>query len=606
MKISAYAVSAAHLEESYDKILESCRRQAIGKIAITASMTGKLMGEPEAMLRMRRRLEGDGIAVFGMIYAIGHPAMDKYYGGRDTPPDPIPFYTGGLVAADWQTAGPLPRSWRYAVNEFGNPVFCCACPDDACMKGNVNIMRALAEVFDEIWYDDDYRVDGDQGAGNAAGSTASCYCDRCMAELSERVGRTVRRVDVMNSAELHGEWIRMKVDRLTALWEAVGNIGRSVNPKLKLGLMVRWGGEERDGIDLDQLFPSFKGDVRVRAGEGHFGPNEYSDPQGPVLSYLSVSHHVGWLPPSVEVLSETTYFKGIRHEDIRKKIALALAAGVKEISYCPCVDGWIRHQDFLEADLPEIRQWSAAFGDRSRLVNPVVILRTPAAGFGSSDPVKRAADRQIFPWFNLAGIGTVVTRSPGQVPPGGARVVAVMGRAVLDTPHEWLEGSTVVLDGSALLHDSQLRRSLGVDNVVEGDGGIVTFESATEWTRDGSLFTKPGWIIVPCVWHSTPPETRDAVLGAIRRVIAPLAGAPTLSGDFDVFLACAEQDDGTRALMIVNLTRKLRRVSVRLPEEGESLATWDGAPAPASQTLAPDEIRVLKVLPASSTMLTEI
>ena len=445
----------------------------IGKIAITASMTASSW----AIRRDAAHAPasgGDGIAVFGLVYGIGHPAMASYYAGKSSPPDPLPFYQGAGIEAEWRAAAPLPAGWRYAVNEFGNPVFCCACPDDVCLSGNARIMRRIARVFDEIWLDDDFRIDGDQGAGTPAGSTASCYCDRCLAALSARVGRMVRREEVLKDSALHGAFTVIKVDRLTAVWNAACRAGREVNSGLRMGLMVRWGGEERDGIDFARLLPGFNGDVSVRAGEGHFGVAEYGVPEGPVQAHLSVSHHIGWLPPEVDVLSETTYFDGIRHEDIRKKIALAIAAGAREVSYCPCVEGWIGHQDFLEADVPEIAQWAEAFGDRQRLVNPVVILRTPAAGRGDCDPVARARDRQIFPLFNLAGIGTVVTRVPSPRP-GGVRVVAVTGRAALDVPDEWIEGVTVVLDGAALLEDSPLRRRIGIATAELKEGGHIAF-----------------------------------------------------------------------------------------------------------------------------------
>ena len=147
MKISAYAASATQLEQSYDAIRESCRRQAIGKVAMTASMTGKLMGDPNAMLRMRQRLEADGIAVFGLVYGIGHPAMASYYAGTSMPPDPLPFSKVVGIEANWRAAAPLPRGWRYAANEFGYPVFCCACPDDACLTGNAQIFRHFVPVL---------------------------------------------------------------------------------------------------------------------------------------------------------------------------------------------------------------------------------------------------------------------------------------------------------------------------------------------------------------------------------------------------------------------------------------------------------------------------
>lgn len=593
MKISAYSTFLPALEQSYDAILASCRRQGIGKISITAGITGKLIAEPERLRRMRRRLESDGIQVFGMAFPIGHPAMAKYYQGGTTPPDPLPFCTGGDIVEDVDNASLMPKGWRYAENEFGNPIFCCACPDDACADGNARMVGRLASVFDEIWFDDDFRADGDQGAGKPAGSTAACYCSHCMHELSLRVGRQVQREDVLKDQALHAAFTAMKVDQITAVWNASCRAGRGVNPALKMGVMVRWGGEERDGIDIERLLPGFNGDVLFRAGEGYFGPGDYGPPEGPVQSYLSLSHHIGRLPPDAEVLSETTYFRGIRHEDIRKKVAMALAAGAREISYCPCVEGWIRTQDFLGDDLPEFNRWAEAFGNRGRLSNPVVILRTPASGTGSCDPVERARDRMVFPLFNLAGIGTVVTRVPAPRSEG-VHVVAVTGRAAIDVPQEWLDGVTCVLDGAALLFDSPLRRRLGIGTAMRGADGVVEFGPTSEWRRDGLLYTKPGYVIVPYIWQDVPVGPREAVLADIRRVVGPMTGAPVLSGDINVFLAVTERE-GSQSVMLVNLTRDARTVSL-VPPDGMIVSSGPGGKDNVGDiALAPDEILVFRL-----------
>ncbi|OPZ30885.1 MAG: hypothetical protein BWZ02_00530 [Lentisphaerae bacterium ADurb.BinA184] len=592
MQTSAYAITAGALEASYAAIVESCRRQAIGKIAILGATTGKLMDSPEAMRRMRRRLESDGIAVFCLVYGIGHPMMAAYYRGRAEPPNPLPFYTGGEVVTRRTDAALLPRGWQYAVNEFGFPVFCCACPDDACVAANQRVAHVLAQVFDEIWYDDDFRVDGDQGAGTPTASTASCYCDACLADLARRAGRTVSRQEVLRDQALHDAWTAMKTDRLTALWEAVGEAGRAANPLLKMGLMIRWGGEERDGIDVARLLRGFSGDVRVRAGEGHFGVAEYLPPEGQVQAHLSVAHHVGWLPATVAVLSETTYFQGIRREDVLKKIALAVAAGVREISYCPCVSGWIRHQDFLEPHVPEIHQWRAAFGERGKLENPIAILRSPAAGRGSCDPAARVRDRQIFPLFDLAGLPTIVARLPGPRVPPGVRVVAVTGRTAFDVAPESLAGYEIVVDGAALLEESAFRQWLGIGAVSRLAGGRLDFTADSSWTADGLFHSRPGVILIPYVWHEVPRAERDQLLGEIRRVVGPRTGAASLSGDFEVFLACARHGD-RRSILLVNLSQEPRTVSLHLPGNPANLTAPDGTPLPSDFTLDPDAIRLV-------------
>jgi hypothetical protein len=97
----------------------------------------------------------------------------------------------------------LPVGWQYAVNDFGNPVYSNACVNEACIRGNRWVMEQLAPIYDEIWFDDDFRNDGDQGAGAPHTSTAACYCDRCMADLSVRLGRTVTRQDVLANQAIH-------------------------------------------------------------------------------------------------------------------------------------------------------------------------------------------------------------------------------------------------------------------------------------------------------------------------------------------------------------------------------------------------------------------
>lgn len=592
-RCSAYAIAAAGLLQDYDRVVASLRLQGISRVALAVSMTGKRMSTLEQMREARQRLERDGFGVFALVYGVGHPAMAEFYDAAGRPPSPLPYYEGDGTAEGWGRPGTLlPRGWRYAVNEFGNPVFCCACCDQACVDGNRQSVGEIARIFDEVWYDDDFRMDGDQGAGTAAGSTASCYCDACLGDLASRVGRSVRREDVIRDPRLHDEWIALKTDKMAALWTAVCRAAREVNPQVRMGLMLRWGGEERDGLDMAKLLPAFHGRVLLRAGEGHFGAEEYLRPVSQVVEYLSVAYHVSWFPRDAEVLSETTYFVGMRREDIRKKVALALAAGVSEISYCCCVSGWVKYQDFLAADVPAMARWSAEFGNRAQLHQPIAILRSAAAGSGDCQPVQRVRDRQIFPLLNLAGLCATAVRLAGWRDTGCPAVVAITGRTICDVEPEELAGRHVILDGYALLEESAFSRSRG-GRGRRGEGGRVEWNTLG-FEQDGLLLTRPGMTVIPYLWQDVPDALLPALLRDIRRVLGPRTQAASVAGDLGVMIAQARHADHD-AIMLVNLTHEPRSVTVDRKSDARPFCDESGTPAAPDIQLVPDEVRLFRV-----------
>ena len=608
LTFSAYAVRPAGLLQDYDRILASFRRQGITRAALAVSMTGKLMSTLDDMRAAKDRLERDGMEVFGLIYGIGHPAMQRFYDAEGHPPSPLPFFDGdGPVDGFGGDGALLPRGWQYAVNEFGNPVFCCACPNQACIDGNQRIVRQIAGIFDEIWYDDDYRTDGDQWAGTPSRSSASCYCDACLADLSQRVGRTVRREDVIGDENLHEKWVELKTDRLAGLWKGICEAARETNPRVKMGLMIRWNGEERDGIDLAKILvatgqnvsPYPSAPLRLRAGEGHFGAREYAKPASQVEEYLAASYHAGWFPKDSLVLSETTYFQGMRREDILKKVALALAAGVSEISYCCCVPGWVRYQDFLEPDVPMMIRWAEELAPPARLHQPAAILRSPAAARGDCRPGQRMRDRPCFPLLSMAGLSSAVYRwRPGDALPE-SDVIAVTGRTVLDVGPDALAGRHVVVDGHALLEDSPLQAWLGIHQPRVEAGGRVAFES-DGLVSDGLLLTRPGLTIIPYLWQDVPEDVLPALLCDIRRVLAPMMRSTVVEGDLGVLPVHYRRDDHD-AIMLVNLTRQQRSVVLRLSDAGMALSDLDGVPAGPQLRLEPDGVRVLlaRAIPAA-------
>jgi len=246
MRFTAYSVRVRSggradrmaLETRFDEIVKACKAQRIKHIGVLASITGKLLAEPEEFRHYRDRLSAEGITCWAEVFGVGHPAMGRYYNPDGTPPDPFLHWDGDLVARLGDDVSLLPRGWKYAVNEFGRPVYATAQLDEAWRKGNERVVRALATVFDEIWYDDEYRLDGDQNAGEPHTSTAADYSEEAMAELSAHVGRAVVREDVLADQALHDVWIDLKTNRLARMWQAVCEAARSVNPGVRMDALL--------------------------------------------------------------------------------------------------------------------------------------------------------------------------------------------------------------------------------------------------------------------------------------------------------------------------------------------------------------------------------
>jgi hypothetical protein len=579
------------LDSRYAEIVAACKAQNITHIGILASVTGKLLAEPEQFRVYRDKLAADGITCWAEVFAVGHPAMGSYYHEDGTPPDPALHWEGDLIVQENDNINLLPQDWSYAVNEFGNPIYCTAQLDDAWRAQNERVVRELARVFDEIWFDDEYRLDGDQGAGQPHTSTAADYSDAALLELSRAVGRRVNREEVLADQSLHDLWMDQKCARLARMWQAMCDTAREVNPNVKMGLMIRWFGEERDGLDVDQLVPAMQDPPLLRAGEGHFTQREYLLPESQVIEYLSASYHVSWYPQNTETWTETTYFDGVPREWVLKKVALGLAAGCSAVAYCPCVRDWVMHQNYLEGDVATIDGWAQAMAHADRQVDPIVILRTKSAGRGDKQPTQRVRDRQAFPLFSMAGLYSICVRQGGWRDDGAGSVLAVTGRSVWDVDLASVKGRHLVLDGAALLENSPLNEALGISDVAAGGGGLVTF--ACEKVQPvGMLWTSKDLTIIPYVWQDVPAAFLDSLLRDIRGVLGKVVRSAVLEGHplvVPVQVRHAERD----ALMLVNLTQEDRTVTVRLKGPRQRLTDLAGNPVPARQVLWPDEVRVL-------------
>ncbi|MHB9032100.1 MAG: hypothetical protein ACYC6L_03525 [Anaerolineae bacterium] len=594
VRSTAYSTTVWRLDKDYDELVRACRVQGISHIGILASVTGKIYGTPEKLAYYVKRLSQDGITCWAEVFGVGHPAMGNYYLPDGTPPVPTMFWEGPLVLETPQHHSDLlPPNWQYAVNEFGNPVYSTSCANQACIDGNRWVMEQLTPIFDEIWYDDEFRLDGDQGAGTPQHSTAACYCDACMADLSRKVGRQVSRDDVLNDQALHDTWQDQKTSKMAALWQAICRTGRSIKPQLRMGMMIRWGGEERDGLDLSKLLPSFGERPLLRAGEGHFTRAEYSRPESQAIEYLVTSYHVSWYPQDVPVWSETTYFRGVTHQDILKKVALALGAGVSEIAYCPCVEGWVDEQTFLADDKLAIENWANSLGDAANQYQPIVLLRSKAAGIGDKQPTKRVRDRQINPLFSMAGLFATAVRQDGWRDTGIEQVLAVTGRTVWDFSLDSLGSRELVLDGAALLENAPLLGELGLSDAKAVEDGLVRVHTAG-FKEDGMLLTRGKVTIIPYIWQDVPAVKLPALLNDIRRVLRPKLASVVVDGDpfvLPVHYHRAEYD----AILLVNLLPEPRTINLALKTARRELLDPSGQKVSNEMTLAGDEIKLLIV-----------
>ncbi len=589
MDACLYSFIPSVLAGNYDRLVAACRAQGIARVGLLVSVTGKLTANLAELRALKARLEADGLGVWAEVFAVGHPAIERVYAQYGDRADEPMFYDGGEVASGAR-GSLLPRGWHYARNEFGKPVYNVACPDESWLAANRKIARDLAGVFGEIWYDDEFRMDGDMGGGAPHRSTAVCYCDRCMQELSGRAGRPVRPADVLASQELHDLWTRMKTDRLSRAWQALAGAAREARPDVVLGLMVRWGGEERDGLDIGRLLPAFGGAVNLRLGEGHFCRHEYGPPQGQVMEYLAATYHAGWFPREVPLLTETTYCDPLPPEWILKKVVLGLAAGASVVAYCPCVKEHVEYQDFIRDRLADLRAWSDALGDKAALHRPIHILRSLSAARGDKDPLRRSLDRQYFPLFNLAGLCAVVVRRGGWCDDGASEVVAVTGRTALDVRLDEFTGRQVVVDGEALLEACPFLADIGVSGAAAGAGGRVTFSGA--YTGDGLLYRRENIILIPYLWREVSPGLMPELLADIRRVVGAGVASAVVEGGLEV-MPVHFRKSARDIILLVNLRHEAREIELRLPPGRGRLQTLAGAALSPRLRLEADEIRLL-------------
>ncbi len=591
MNAHVYSFQPAYLVRQYAKIVPACRSQGISRIGLLASVTGKLTASLAEMRSLKARLETDGFLVWAMIFSIGHPAIEQTHAQYGAAADDPMFYEGDYVWSEAQgNLAHLPRGWRYARNEFGKPVYNVACPDEAWLTTNRKIAGELAGVFEEIWYDDEFRMDGDMGGGRPYTSTAVCYCERCMQELSERAGRPVGPAEVLANQTLHDLWTEMKTDRLTRAWQELCRAAREARPEVSMGLMLRWGGEERDGLDIGRLLPSFGQTVNLRLGEGHFYRHEYDKPHYQAMEYLAATYHAGWFPREAPLLTETTYCDPIPRKWILKKAVLGLAAGASVIAYCPCVKGHVEYQGFVRNWLPALRAWSDAMRDKTALHRPIHILRSLSAAHGNKDPALRSRDRQYFPLFNLAGLCAVVVRRHGWRDDGESDVVAVTGRTALDVHLADFGKREVVVEGHALLEPCPFLEEIGVSDAMPCGGGRVKFSGA--YASDGLLYRRDNITIIPYLWREVSARRMPKLLAGIRSVIGPMLQSAVVDGGLDV-LPVHYRYPAHDVILLVNLRHVACEIDIRLPPERGRLQSLAGEEMPRRMRLKADEIRCL-------------
>ena len=114
---------------------------------------------------------------------------------------------------------------RFQVNGSGKEVRWLCPTDPRNRELELNVLKEMAALgVDGIHLDYARYRDGN-----------SCFCERCMRRLSERIGRTVSSAaEVKADAALMDEWIRLRVENITGLVKDIADFVRANYPGMEI------------------------------------------------------------------------------------------------------------------------------------------------------------------------------------------------------------------------------------------------------------------------------------------------------------------------------------------------------------------------------------
>ncbi len=166
------------------------------------------------------------------------------------------------------------------TNVYGEDIKAVYCMnDDRYLHDYVEPLYRLiaATGAEHIWIDDDIRF-GHGGIGKG------CFCRCCMETFNSQLGTDYTRAElgkILDSGdiEMRKRWLKFSAQRISKILRTCGRAARSVNPNVKMGLMI---GEQFDaGYDTagwaDALSDGGKYEIMWRPGCGAYSDRNFDD-----------------------------------------------------------------------------------------------------------------------------------------------------------------------------------------------------------------------------------------------------------------------------------------------------------------------------------------
>jgi len=189
-------------------------------------------------------------------------------------------------------ANSLPPLWQNVVDPYGNKCLGSFCPEDPQHREYVKrLYTMIAEINpDFIWIDDDVRLFGHKPV------KAVCFCDKCVKEFSNEIGKDYTREELVKELEsdneynfeLRHKWLEHNRKLIDSLLKLIEEAVHKVNPKIILGFMT--GDRFYEGYAFDRwantLSRSGEFEIKWRTGGGF-----YSDEK--LLELVEKSQEIG-------------------------------------------------------------------------------------------------------------------------------------------------------------------------------------------------------------------------------------------------------------------------------------------------------------------------
>jgi hypothetical protein len=181
---------------------------------------------------------------------------------------------------------------------------------------------------DFIWVDDDVRLMGHMPIG------PTCFCDRCVSNFSDQIGRQFDRpalVRALNDGDLALRrcWLEHNREMLSNLFKIVEETVHGASPGLPLGFMT--GDRFLEGYPFDRLAEALAGDgrseVRWRPGGGFYWDDEL---MGMVGKAHDVGRQVSALPNGVRVIQSE--IENFPYQILKKSVRTTMLESVAHLA----------------------------------------------------------------------------------------------------------------------------------------------------------------------------------------------------------------------------------------------------------------------------------